>query len=106
MTVRPVDSLTMVPRLNEAGRMVHQQEQEPLAFQQVLGVQVQDKAQRAQTRVKKKEEAQQAKITRERQGEKRGRGESQAGRRQPPSQPQGDDRSAARTRSGHLDVKV
>ena len=37
MAVRPIDSLTMLPRLAEAGRAVHQSEQFPHAFQQVLG---------------------------------------------------------------------
>ncbi|MEW8977256.1 MAG: hypothetical protein AB2385_02535 [Symbiobacterium sp.] len=57
MSVRPIDSLTMLPRLTEAGRAVQQVEQYPHAFQQVLGAQVQQDGERSQKQVRRRTEA-------------------------------------------------
>lgn len=105
MAVRPVDSLTMVPRLNEAGRHVHQNEQQPYAFQHVLGVSMQDRAQRERTQVKQKENAEQQAVQRERQGGRNGQGaQAQGDRRQrAPEKPR---RPNATDHGGRLDVKV
>lgn len=106
MAVRPVDSLTMLPRLDQAGRMVHQHDQQPYAFQQLLGQQVQAKAERERTQVKQKPQAEQSGIQNREQRNRGGggRGQSQAGERRPaPAEP------AARpsaTGNGRLDVKV
>lgn len=105
MAVRPVDSLTMLPRLNEAGRLVQQQDQQPLAFQQVLGAQGLEKAARERAQVRHKEQAEQPVIGREKEREGGGSGSPQQGgreRRTPPEQP----RPAPITRAGRLDVKV
>lgn len=104
MAVRPVDSLTMLPRLNEAARQVYQQDQQPLAFQQVLGAQVQEKAARERAQVRQKEQMEQPIIGREKEREGGGGSPQQGGRerRTPAAQP----RPAPVTRSGRLDVKV
>ncbi|MFZ5828180.1 MAG: hypothetical protein ACOY94_28065 [Bacillota bacterium] len=105
MAVRPVDSLTMVPRLNEAGRHTHQQEQQPYAFQHVLGANMQDRAQRERTQVKGKEKAEQQKVQREKQGGGNGQGaQAQGDRRQ--RAPETPRRPSATSHGGRLDVKV
>jgi hypothetical protein len=63
VAVRPIDSLTMLPRLQEAGRAVHQTEQYPHTFQQVLGAQVQQEGERSQKQVRRRTEAEQPTIT-------------------------------------------
>lgn len=63
MAVRPIDSLTMLPRLAEAGRTVHQSEQFPHAFQQVLGAQVQQEGERSQKQVRRRTEVEHPVIT-------------------------------------------
>lgn len=104
MAVRPIDSLTMVPRLNEAGRAVQQQEQYPNAFQQVLGAQVQQRAERERTQVLRKEQAEQAAIRKEEQGQGRGgEGRPERDRRQVATEsPTASDTGTG----GRLDVKV
>lgn len=105
MAVRPVDSLTMLPRLDQAGRIVQQHDQQPYAFQQVLGQQVQEKAERERTQVKQKAQVEQPVLQNKGQGGQGGGGaQSQGGRRQrPPEEPP---KAAPVTRNGRLDVKV
>lgn len=105
MSVRPIDSLTMLPRLTEAGRAVQQNEQYPHAFQQVLGAQVVQEGERSQKQVRRRTEAEKPTINPDAQQ----RGGAQAGprsggerrQRQAPAprqeQPAG---------TGRLDVKV
>lgn len=105
MTVRPVDSLTMVPRLNEAGRHVHQNEQQPYAFQHVLGANLQERAQRERTQVKQKDKTEQQTVQREKQGDRGGQGaQAQGDRRQ--RSPEAPQRPKATGSGGRLDVKV
>lgn len=105
MAVRPVDSLTMLPRLDQAARAVHQNEQHPYAFQQVLGQQVQAKAERERTQVKQKAQVEQPVTQNNRQGGQGGPGaQPQGGRRKAaPEEPQ---KPASTPRNGRLDVKV
>ncbi|BAD40473.1 hypothetical protein [Symbiobacterium thermophilum] len=105
MAVRPIDSLTMLPRLQEAGRAVQQTEQYPHAFQQVLGAQVQQEGERSQKQVRRRTEAEQPTVTPDGrrpggQGQPSGRGEHHR-RRQARPEP-GD----APGGTGRLDVKV
>jgi hypothetical protein len=105
MAVRPVDSLTMLPRLDQAGRIVHQHDQQPYAFQQVLGQQVQEKAERERTQVKQKAQVEQPVIQNHGQGGQGGGGaQSQGGRRQ--RAPEEPPKASPVTRNGRLDVKV
>lgn len=105
MAVRPIDSLTMVPRLNEAGRHVYQHEQQPYAFQHVLGANMQDRSQRERTQVRQKEKTEQPAIQKEQQGNGNGQGaQAQGGRRQ--RAPETQRRPAATGHGGRLDVKV
>ncbi|MFZ5814133.1 MAG: hypothetical protein ACOY93_02350 [Bacillota bacterium] len=103
MAVRPVDSLTMVPRLNEAGRMIHHHEQQPYAFQHVLGSQMQEKAQREKSQVRAKEQVEQPGVQRDKEKEPGGTGPQARDRRrkapEPPPKP------TARRTDGRLDVK-
>jgi len=94
----------MLPRLNEAARLAQQQDQQPLAFQQVLGAQVQEKAARERAQVHLKEQVEQPVISREKDREGGGGSPQQGGqqRRAPAEQP----RPAPVTRAGRLDVKV
>lgn len=104
MAVRPIDSLTTLPRLNEAARTVQQQEQAPFAFQQVLGAQVQQQKERGRTQVRRREAAEQPVIREE--GQNKGRQarpkSGGGGRRQPTAEPPAQRESG----SGRLDVKV
>lgn len=105
MAVRPIDSLTMLPRLDQAGRMVQQAEQQPYAFQQVLGQQVQEKAERERTQVKAKAQVEQPVIQNNRQGGQNGSGTQQHGGRRQPA-PEAPAKTTPVTRGGRLDVKV
>ncbi|MFO7273811.1 MAG: hypothetical protein DIU55_002945 [Bacillota bacterium] len=107
MAVRPIDSLTMLPRLQEAGRAVHQNEQFPYAFQQVLGAQMQQEGERSRKQVRRRTGAEQPVITPDRQGSGgqaaqtpagEGRGRRQRGAFPEPAEP--------RPGAGRLDVKV
>lgn len=103
MSVRPVDSLTMVPRLNEAGRLVHNAEQHPFSLQHALSEQMREQVERARSQVKAKAKAEQAAIGREqgRGGTGTGKGRSEGRRPEPPKPSQ-----TKAHQSGRLDVKV
>jgi hypothetical protein len=106
MAVRPVDSLTMLPRLDQTGRIVHQHDQQPYAFQQVLGQQVQEKAERERTQVKQKAQVEQPVIQNNGQrgqgGDQGANGQGQ--RRRTPEAPQ--TKPSRVSPNGRLDVKV
>lgn len=105
MAVRPVDSLTMVPRLNEAGRHVHQHEQQPYAFQHALGSSMQERAQRERTQVRQKEKTEQPTIRQDGRRGQGGQGQQARGERQARTA----ETSQSPTATGHpgrLDVKV
>lgn len=104
MSVRPIDSLTMLPRLTEAGRAVQQTEQYPHAFQQVLGAQVQQEGERSQKQVRRRTEAERPAINPDSQGSGSQAGPRSGGeRRQRETQPP---RQEPQTGTGRLDVKV
>lgn len=104
MAVRPVDSLTMMPRLTEAGRVIQQQEQHPHAFQHVLGAQVAERAERGRTQVKQKANVEQASVQKDGKGPggQGGQAQTQGGRRTPTP----DAKPAKPASNGRLDVKV
>jgi len=104
MSVRPIDSLTMLPRLTEAGRTVQQNEQYPHAFQQVLGVQVQQEGERSQKQVRRRTEAEGPAINPDTRGSGSQAGQrSGGGRRQRETQAPRQEPEAG---TGRLDVKV
>lgn len=104
MAVRPIDSLTTLPRLNEAGRAVQQQEQAPFAFQQVLVAQEQQQAERGRTQVKRREAAERQVVREDGQKNARhsGPGSGGDGRRRGAASPAPQKEPG----SGRLDVKV
>jgi|GEM_PF-1523778 len=111
MAVRPVDSLTMLPRLDQATRLLQQNDQHPYAFQHVLGSQMQEKAERERTQVRQKAEAEHGTVQREKQGKGQQQGaqeQSAQGQnnRQQVEQESTGQRPRPATRNGRLDVKV
>lgn len=103
MTVRPVDMLTMIPRLNEANRAQHEGEQHRLANQQLQAALAPVKAAREQQQVQKKRNAEHGSVQQDggRRGDARQNGKSDgAPRQQAKEKPE-------EPGSGHrLDVKV
>jgi len=97
----------MLPRLAEAGRAVHQSEQFPHAFQQVLGAQVQQEGERSQKQVRRRTEAEQPVITPDgqRSGGRAPQGSGGEGRRHRQSQARFE-QSEPPQGSSRLDVKV
>lgn len=65
MTVRPVDMLTMLPRLTEAGRLQHVNDQRPAVLQHVMNAQGQNRTERQLKQVNQKSSAEQAGIQRD-----------------------------------------
>ncbi|WP_374711689.1 hypothetical protein [Symbiobacterium terraclitae] len=104
MSVRPIDSLTMLPRLTEAGRAVQQTEQYPHAFQQVLGAQVLQEGERSQKQVRRRTEAEKPTISPDAQGGGAQAGPRSGGERRQRQAPAPRQEPPAGT--GRLDVKV
>ncbi len=95
----------MLPRLDQAARMLHHNEQHPYAFQHVLGSQLQEKAERERTQVKQKAEVEHGTVQKEKQGSGKEQGaQARGGRRQRPHEPP--ERARGTDRGGRLDVKV
>lgn len=105
MAVRPVDSLTMMPRLAEAGRAIHQQEQHPHAFQHVLGAQVAERAERGRTQVNQKANVEHGTVNKDGKGpgDQGGQAQARARRKEPDAKSA---KPAQSGTSGRLDVKV
>jgi len=105
MTVRAVDMQTMIPRLNEASRMQHHNDQQPSVASQAQAATLQQRAERAQQQVTQKSNAGKASIQKDGKGQGGGAQAQQQGKGQAKGQAeqggQGKPRSVTR-----LDVKV
>lgn len=103
MSVRPVEMLTMMPRLNEAGRLHHNAEVSPYAAQHAAAVQAAEKSLRDQQQVQHGQAADKAIIRKE--PDKQGGGGQRQGatpeqRHNARPQPKG------KAPTGRLDVKI
>lgn len=103
--MRPVDSLTMVPRLNESARLHHNAEVSPYAAQHATAMQAAEKALREQQQVQQGQAAEHSTIRKEpdKQG---GGGRRQEGDPQKRQQQQPQPQPKAAAPNGRLDVKI
>ena len=107
MTVRPVDMQTLLPRLNEAGRMQHATDRQPQVVQQVQAAQGRAQAEHAQQQVLQKPSAGQVAIRQDGKG-KGSQGDSRDGKQPSKERPQqAPEAERSGPTAGHrLDVKV
>ena len=105
MTLRPVDMQTMLPRLNEASRMQHNAEQQPIAAQHAQTTEAQTKAERARQQVLHKDAADQAAWQQE-SGRQRGRQGDRKERQSRAEKQQGPELPADPALGRRLDVKL
>ncbi|HEY8346292.1 MAG TPA: hypothetical protein VIL07_03355 [Symbiobacteriaceae bacterium] len=104
MTIRAVDIVTMMPRLQEAGRMQHQDQVQSLVGYQALSALQQLRAEKAQHQVMQAPCSRDAAIRKEDRRQNRG---GQEAMEQPEQGQRQARRTGARCSRGHrLDIKV
>lgn len=106
MPLRPVDMLTMLPRLTEASRQQHNNETQPAVAQHALAIQRADKAVRDQQSVHQRAPAEQAEIARDGKSPGRGPGRDGQKRRQPEGPSSRDQSPGDPVRGVRLDVRL
>lgn len=105
MTVRPVDMVTMLPRLTEASRLQHHNDSQPFVALHALTAQAAEKAVRDQQSVQQRTSAEQAEIHKDSSGS--GGQEEQPTSRRDRRQEQPQEAAATDPQRGHrLDVKI
>lgn len=105
MTIRAVDIVTMVPRIHEAGRVLHQNEVQNLAGQHAQASAQQVRAEQAQSQVKQTPSSGEVAIRRDRDRKQGSGGGSQ--RRQETGGSEPSQEKQTRPSGGHkLDIKV
>jgi hypothetical protein len=106
VTVRAIDMITMLPRTGEAGRMQQQSQMHPHLQQQAQSAQEQARAQRAQSQVARKPEAEQASVRKDGGGRQGGGGQQPRHPRQAPAGEGGQEPPAEPGVGRRLDVKL
>lgn len=106
MSVRPVDLLTMLPRLGEAGRLQHNAETQPFVAQHAAAAQSVDKAIKERQQVHHREPAEEGTIrqdAKQKHSDQSGQQRSRKGK----DRSQVDEKPARPPRPGNrLDVKL
>ncbi|MGE5676290.1 MAG: hypothetical protein ACM3XM_20805 [Mycobacterium leprae] len=106
MSIRPIDTLTLIPTLNQANRLQHEKQFQPMLMQQVQDVVKQGEYDRAKNQVKAKENAEHARIQQESKGKGEGGEPKHSKKEQPNGKTAAEGQKKPQAASHHLDVKV